>query len=387
MVQVLEDFSPQSQRFGAFSRLAQSLGGGAEALKGHLDERSTRKALSERFGEAFNNIKNPAIQQLMLQSSLRKEEAADKARQEELSLPDYETVKNKFGETFADLYKAAPVGGKTELLKAGLAALLRGENIEDMFSGTQGSQVGEQPRPNIFDILPEEQPTMKPGKDKLNLPDYTKRPPGYTPKEWNTVKEGWRDKNVESLTTARDRLKANKRDVLGTKKLVKLNDSGKLPEGLERFVINPSTGAPYGIAQLAQIQNPEAEEWVKEIARFGNRAKDAYGSRVTNFDLMQYMKQFPSLLNSKEGRSRILRMMDINYELDALYDKAVQRILDSTPSGNIPPEEVDRLAREMIKDKEDALFDEYLNLESRNDSSFMEEGISKQKQTLEEIFR
>jgi uncharacterized protein YktA (UPF0223 family) len=386
MVQILEDNSPQSQRFSGLSRLMQGMGLGAERLKGALDERQTRNVLADRFGQEFKNVRNPNVQQMMLQDALRQEEIANKARQEEMSLPDYEMVKNKFGEDFADLYKAAPVGGKTELLKAGLAAMLRGENIQDMFAGAEGPQISDQPKPNISDILPEGEGGFQPGKGKLNLPDYTKRPPGYTPKEWNTVRSGWRDKNVDTLTSARDRLKANKRDVLGTKKLIKLNDSGRLPEGLSRLIINPSTGSPYGLAQLGQIQNPEAEEWVKEIARFGNRAKDAYGSRVTNFDLQQYMKQFPSLLNSKEGRKRILRMMEINYELDSQYDQAVQRILDSTPAGNIPPEEVDRLAREMIKDKEESLFDEYLGLENQNETSFMEEGISKKRPSLEDIF-
>jgi len=221
-------------------------------------------------------------------------------------------------------------------------------------------------------------------KGKLNLPDYNVRPQGFTPQEWAKNRTEWGKKNNETLNTARDRLKGNKRDVLGTKKLQKL--SSNLPEGLSRFIINPSTGEPYKLAQLTEKSPTAAQEWVKEISRFGNRAKDAFGSRVTNFDLFQYMKQFPSLLNTKEGRDNILKMMEINYELDSLYDKAVQRILDQKGSSNIPPEEVDRVARGLIKNREDELFDEYLNIESQNENSFMQEGSQNEKPRLEDLF-
>jgi hypothetical protein len=72
MVQVLEDFSPQSQRFAGLSRFSQGVGQGAERLKGHLDERSTRNALAEQFGEQFKNVRDPRIQQLMLQNEYEK---------------------------------------------------------------------------------------------------------------------------------------------------------------------------------------------------------------------------------------------------------------------------------------------------------------------------
>lgn len=344
-------------------------------------------------GAEFGKMAYQAEQQKKLQEQRFAHESQEnsKRREEELSqgLMDYDTVKKFAGQDVADFYKASPVGGKTKIVQAIVDSLQRGEKFGDML-GSAGSQTQEAPQPEIQNILqgmeePERMQEKSPS-NKLNLPDYNIRPQGFTPKEWATQRSGWAKSNKETLDTSRDRLKGNKRDMLGTKKLQKLNESKALPEGLGRWIINPSTGEPYKVAQLAQQAPTEAQEWVKEISRFGNRAKDAFGSRVTNFDLYQYMKQFPTLLNTSEGRSNILRMMEINYELDSLYDKAVQRILDQKGAANIPPEEVDRIARGLIKDKEDDLFNQYLNLESENDESFMQEGMQGGKPSLEDFF-
>lgn len=331
-------------------------------------------------GHEFSKLAEQARFQKELQSAKQQSDLS-------ANLMDYDTVKKFAGQDVADFYKAAPVGGKTKIVQAIIDSMQRGEKFGDTLGAASGAPTQESPQPSIEEITSDNENeairTEKPSSNKLNLPDYNIRPQGFTPKEWAQARTGWSKSNNETLNTARDRLKGNKRDVLGTKKLQKL--SPNLPEGLERWVINPSNGEVYKVAQLAQKAPTAAQEWVKEIARFGNRAKDAYGSRVTNFDLYQYMKQFPSLLNSREGRDNILKMMEINYELDSLYDKAVQRIIDQKGAGNIPPEEVDRVARMLIKDREQELFDQYLNLESQNEQSFMNEGSQGNKTSLKDI--
>lgn len=338
---------------------------------------------SQQSQNAFNNAS-----QLQSQKHGFDLEKITREQQNELSngLMDYETVKKFAGQNVADFYKAAPVGGKTKIVQSIVDSLQRGEKFGDML-GAASSSPERQNNNSINAESPfEEELSQNDSSGKLNLPDYNIRPAGFTPKEWAAARTGWSKSNNEALSKARDRIKGNKRDILGTKKLQKLNDSGELPEGLERWIINPNNGEVYGYAQLAQKSPKAAQEWVKEIARFGNRAKDAFGSRVTNFDLFQYMKQFPSLLNTPDGRRNILRMMEINYDLDSLYDSAVQRIIDEKGVSNIPPEEVDRVARNMIQDREEKLFDEYLNLDTKNESSFMNEGLKENRPSLQDIF-
>lgn len=377
---------------GGISSAAQA----TQMIKSAMNERAERKKLGELMGIDLTHIRSPDTQKQLLGSHLSRQEQAAKLKGEyEADKKNYEAIKKTYGQEFADVWLASGQGERTILTKAAVEARGRRLSIEEFLSGEEGDYTSEgQPEADLSQFeAPEmggmeenpETPQMS-QRGELKLPDYTKRPKGFTPKEWATQRTGWDKANTEALTNARDRLKGNKRDTLGTKKLQQLNDSHELPEGLDRWIINPKTGEVYGLAQLAGKSPKAAQEWVKEIARFGNRAKDAYGSRVTNFDLMQYMKQFPSLLNTPEGRKNILRMMEINYELDSLYDTAVQKIIDQKGAGNIPPSQVDRIARSMIKKREDELHSEYLNIDNENDQAFLFEGLSDNRPSLEDIF-
>lgn len=378
MIQIIPKAQRQpssKDRFAqAFNNLGSSL---AQDIPEELLGRQERKQLGSLIGEDVNDIRNPQFMQQILASGLsaKKEQQKKQAELEE-SKEDYETINRLFGKDAADLHKAFTTGGQTDLAKKLLDSLIRGETFSDKLSGKSPPDIDETPTFNENEISK--------GSGKLDLPDYTQRPKGTTPASWEKTRKDWTKANVEFLNTARDRLKGNKRDLLGTQKLQKL--SADLPQGLERLLINPKTGEPYKLAQLTEKVPTAVQEWTKEIARFGNRAKDAFGSRVTNFDLFQYMKQFPSLLNSKEGRDNILRMMEINYELDSLYDRAIQRIIDQKGAGNIPPDEVDKVARSLIKEREEQLYEEYLNIENTNDSLFLNENSSNEKQSLEDIF-
>jgi hypothetical protein len=375
MIQILEDNSPSSQRAAAISKLMGSVGGGAEKLHGLIGERKEREALAKKYGQEFKDVRNPEARNQLLRGAIEKENQKAKLTGEyAVDEENYDKIKEAFGERFAKVWRASPTGARTALTQAALEATSRGIDLNEMIGGNVGQQ-------NDIDFQGPVESLERPTKQ-----DYTKRPQGFTPKEWAATRKDWSKLNRENLDAVNNRIKANKRDILGTKKVIKLNESRKLPEGLERAIINPNTGEIYGLAQLAGKASPETQEFVKEIARFGNRAKDAYGSRVTNFDLAQYMKQFPGLLNTYEGRKRILRMMEINYDLDTLYDKTSQKLIDRYGAGNIPPEEVDRLSREKIRDEEERLFNEYLNLENENTESFMQEGMENSRPTLERFF-
>lgn len=371
MVQILQRPESSSDRFSkAFGNLGSNL---SQAIPQELMGRAERKALGEIMKKDVGNIRNHDFLKQLLGGHITKENQASKLKGEyDVENKSYEEIKKAYGEKFANVWRAMGQGERTALVQGLLKAQDRGLDIDEFLrSGAPLDGTSSQ------GIETQDETTT-------DLPDFTRKPKGRSWSEWTKEMEGWGKKNTETLEGARDRLKGNKRDVLGTKKLQKLEASEKLPAGFERLIINPDTGSPYGLAQLAGLASPEAQEWVKEIARFGNRAKDAFGSRVTNFDLFQYMKQFPSLLNTSEGRQRILRMMEINYELDALYDKATQQIIDDVGEDKIPPAQVDKMARRLIKDREEQLFNEYLNIESENESSFMREGMS--KPSLEEIF-
>lgn len=300
---------------------------------------------------------------------------------EQSQLRDYQTIEKTFGKKFADLWQSAPQGGKTELVRVGLDALLRGENLQELLSGLPEETTNQDETSYVKDDIPNEMPQMQDGNLPSNFkyPDFNKRPSGFTPKEWRDERKTWRQENVPIFSENKRKLSNTRRDMLSTESLKKIDKSGKLPEGLASIIIDRETGDIKTLASLAGIASPEAQQWVKELARFQNRAKDAFGSRVTNFDLQSYMRQFPNLLNTKEGRERILKMMDINYKLDELHQNAIDKVYKKYGLGNIPQEAADEMAQKMIVDDVNRLEKEYLRVSEGVEivSSLRNQGYSK----------
>ena len=103
--------------------------------------------------------------------------------------------------------------------------------------------------------------------------------------------------------------------------LESLNNSGKLPNDFGILNVDKE-----GNLRLPFAGSPEAQRFVKTLNEFSASAKDTYGSRVTNFDLQQYLKRFPTLLNSPEGRKQILQQMRIVNEINSVYYKNLQDV-------------------------------------------------------------
>ena len=100
-----------------------------------------------------------------------------------------------------------------------------------------------------------------------------------------------------------------------------LTRSGKLPKDFGLVNVDKE-----GNLRLPFAASPEAQRFIKTLNEFSSSAKETYGSRVTNFDLAQFMKRFPTLLNSEEGRKQILEQMKIVNEINSVYYKNLQDI-------------------------------------------------------------
>lgn len=111
------------------------------------------------------------------------------------------------------------------------------------------------------------------------------------------------------------------------KNMTKINDSGKLPSGLGRLLIDPKTGDVRESVQVAGALNKETQLYVKSLKQFLKGAKDYFGARVTNFDVSTFLSQLPSLLNTEEGRRLILKQMDLVNELESIHTKEMDSAL------------------------------------------------------------
>jgi uncharacterized protein YktA (UPF0223 family) len=173
-----------------------------------------------------------------------------------------------------------------------------------------------------FQKLVEEQ-KQEEATDK-NLDEYIKEQDlGLTPAE--RVKRGAEryKTGLPVFQQAGDKLRAithNKRNLDTLDNLLK---SGNLPKGLGRLNVDSD-----GNLKLPFLASREAQRFVKVINEFASGAKDTYGSRVTNFDLTQYLKQFPNLLNSAEGVKDLIEHIDIVNDINSVYYKNLKNVFD-----------------------------------------------------------
>jgi len=160
-----------------------------------------------------------------------------------------------------------------------------------------------------------------PGKDLW--PDLPP-PPNTTAAE----KEKWRASNQKdnnkALKEAKVKTVAHTNSLIRYGRLTALNNSGKLPEGMGRLVLNPQTGEPYGVASLLGVVNKETQDFVKTMNDFLIDAKSYFGSRVTNFDVQAFKSRLPTLLNTEDGRRLIVEQMKLMEELQIVHDKGLE---------------------------------------------------------------
>lgn len=255
---------------------------------------------------------------------------------------NYGAIKDAFGEKFANIWKASPTGARTELTKAALESNLRGYDIENLLSNIS-SPKSTQSSTNM---------------ENGEFPQYILNTEGKTPKEVETYKRELRQENLPRYQEAQKRSRSIQKEQDSLNILNNLNESGKLPENaweLAANLINPLTGK----AIIPATLNPETQRFIKTINDFTTKAKDSYGSRVTNFDLQQFMQRLPGLANSAEGRKQIIRQMQISNALDSLYENALKKVYKHYGVGNITQEDADDMSQNMIEDQEKLLKAEY----------------------------
>lgn len=107
---------------------------------------------------------------------------------------------------------------------------------------------------------------------------------------------------------------------------------------------------------------PEAQESIKLIIDSTSNIKDTYGARITNFDLQTYLKKLPSLLNSPEGKQRVLRDLQIMNELNRLHASGIQEIFEeSGGSDKIPYSTAESRYKKRYGEIEKELKDKFIN--------------------------
>lgn len=311
MIQVL----PPVQKKPSFGqRLSAGIGQGLNMGQQLLGQHQQKQALQQ---SGINSNLPQEFQKLMLQNQLQESQKKSlltheyglKSKfEEEKAIPEMEAnkkasdaIEKYYGKEAREVFDAMPQGGKTKVAEA----LFQGGQRDLTAAQSLGFQ---EPKPNEESTIPTTGKTV----------DFDK---GLTPKERAARQENRYSKNLplyEALKAKHD-AHAMEAEELGI-----LSDLSPQVGSIERLNINPQTGDLI----IPAFASEAAQRFVKTVNDFTRLAKDSYGSRVTNFDLNQFMRRLPTLANTEEGRKQIIEQMQIINRINQAYERANLDVLD-----------------------------------------------------------
>lgn len=176
-----------------------------------------------------------------------------------------------------------------------------------------------------------------------------------------------REKEAEpKLLEMEDRLSNYKKEEMRFDRLGKLFS----PEHSEKFPPAVLVGAFTKNGELSAIGqsllSPEAQEAVKLITDEIKGAKDTFGARVTNFDAQTYLKTLPTLLNTEEGRERVLRDLKLMNKINQMEVEGTLDVIDRYGgSGKISLSKAKRIFAKEFEPKRKELHEEFVNPEKK----------------------
>lgn len=226
----------------------------------------------------------------------------------------------------AQLAAIATTGGQTEILKNLLESRQRGPFIQEEMEATPTKFVEEE------DI-------------------------GLTPKEKIKREEGRFAKQSEKYGELSEKASKLNQEQMRLQRLQELNEKGNLPKNLGRLNVNLKSGE----LVVPFAASPDAQEFGKIVNDFLAGAKDTFGARVTNFEVNRFLRRLPSLLNTEEGRRRVLRQMEIINQINDLHNQSVLDQFDQ--AGGIRKIDFDvatRRGRKKVEDQVKELQKEYV---------------------------
>ncbi len=225
----------------------------------------------------------------------------------------------------AELWGQLTTGGQTEFAKYLVDSIVRGQ------------QTGAGAVPGVEVDQVEEETYQWPAVDVFE---------DRTPKERTQLKTELLKTNNQEYKAVTDSLRKNEERQMKYEQLQRLNDSGKLPSGLQNLNINWTTGD----IRFPKLANQETQQFVKTVYDFMSGAKDMFGARVTNFEIGTFLKRLPTLANTEEGRRVILAQMQAIEKLNSLYDESIQDTYDHYGAQRIDRMNVEKIAKEYRKD-------------------------------------
>ena len=267
----------------------------------------------------------------------------------------------------ADLYSKLTTGGKTKF------ADIIFENIR---RGTLGQEITPEQIRDIEPTRPIVEPTAKMADissqevKRFDFPKFDNFA-GMTPAESIKLKSELRKENAPIYKENVNKLKGHQHEYRSIIQLERLNATGKLPTGIQRWNVDWKSGE----LRIPALATPETQLFVKTINDFTVKAKDTFGARVTNFELKRFMQRLPTLANTTEGRRLIIEQMKTISELNQIYNDSLKEVYRKYGASNIDSIQVEQVAEDLRKDKEQALINKYASIVAEQDLQTEEDQV------------
>jgi hypothetical protein len=172
--------------------------------------------------------------------------------------------------------------------------------------------------------------------------------------------ERYEKENVPELKKVADNLNNLELEQARFDRMKVLSDSGKLPASWAASLALNDEGQIRPV--FANLLSPEAQEFTKLIVDNLTSAKDTFGARLTNFDVKTYLQKLPSLINTPEGRDRVIRDLSIINKLNQVRDRAILETFEEHGgAGSISYDKAQRIAEKKYRKEFDELKKEFVS--------------------------
>ena len=108
---------------------------------------------------------------------------------------------------------------------------------------------------------------------------------------------------------------------------------------------------------IPALRSADSQELEKLSNDFLKSAKNVFGARLTNFDVETFFKTVPTLSQTKEGRSRVIRNLQLFNEGAVVREKTMREILKE--HNNVPPMDLAEQVEERMAPKLDKIAQEF----------------------------
>ena len=104
---------------------------------------------------------------------------------------------------------------------------------------------------------------------------------------------------------------------------------------------------------ISILSNPESEEFEKLTASLTRNIRQYYGARITNLEMSTFLRSIPSLMNSTEGRERVIKGLNIINKPKELEFKALQKLKKEYRNKPLPFDLQEQIIESMEGDLDD----------------------------------